>query len=157
MVAVAALVIILVLALLAGVHWYVWRRLVRDTTAPGGAARRIGTVAIWVLPALSFGALLSARTGAPFWVEQVLAWPGYLWLALLLYIVLALVVGEAVRPLLSRALTRRAAARSAGEAARGAAPGASTPSGTSPDGASPAAGDAAAGAAPAGATGSAGT
>ncbi|MFE7382701.1 metallophosphoesterase [Streptomyces zhihengii] len=155
MVAVAALVIILVLALLAGVHWYVWRRLVRDTTAPGGAARRIGTVAIWVLPALSFGALLSARTGAPFWVEQVLAWPGYLWLALLLYIVLALVVGEAVRPLLTRALTRRAAARSAGEAAQGAAPGASTPSGTSPDGASPAAGTSAGDdAAPAGATGS---
>ncbi|MGW3406621.1 metallophosphoesterase, partial [Streptomyces zhihengii] len=128
MVAVAALVIILVLALLAGVHWYVWRRLVRDTTAPGGAARRIGTVAIWVLPALSFGALLSARTGAPFWVEQVLAWPGYLWLALLLYIVLALVVGEAVRPLLTRALTRRAAA--AGTFAQAAA----APSGAAPAG-----------------------
>lgn len=128
MVAVAALVIILVLALLAGVHWYVWRRLVRDTTAPGGAARRIGTVAIWVLPALSFGALLSARTGAPFWVEQVLAWPGYLWLALLLYIVLALVVGEAVRPLLTRALTRRAAA--AGTSAQAAA----APSGAAPAG-----------------------
>lgn len=138
MVAVAALMIILVLAVLAGVHWYVWRRLVRDTTAPGGRARRIGTVAVWVLPALSLGALLSARTGAPFWVEQVLAWPGYLWLALLLYVVLALVVGEAVRPLLTRALARRA-----GEAGAGApsAPADGTPSPAGArDGAAPAPG-----------------
>ncbi|TXS56551.1 metallophosphoesterase [Streptomyces sp. t39] len=160
MVAVAALVIILVLALLAGVHWYVWRRLVRDTTVPGGRARRIGTVALWALPALSFGALLSARVGAPFWVEQVLAWPGYLWLALLLYVVLALVVGEAVRPLLTRALARRASARGAGNgpAASGAAPaagaaqGSEAPAGTTtraPGAAAPA------GAALAGATGSA--
>ncbi|MER6994506.1 metallophosphoesterase [Streptomyces sp. NPDC000410] len=101
-------VIIVVVALLAGVHWYVWRRLVRDTTAPGGLARRVGTVAAVVLPLLSVGALSSGRVGAPFWLQQVLAWPGYLWLATLLYLTLALVVGEAVRPLLRRVLARRA-------------------------------------------------
>jgi predicted MPP superfamily phosphohydrolase len=105
--AVVVLVIILVVSLLAGVHWYVWRRLVRDTTAPGGLARRLGTAAIWVLPVLSFAALTSGRVGAPFWLERVLAWPGYLWLAVLLYLVLALLAGEAVRPVLRRVLDRR--------------------------------------------------
>ncbi|MFG2770611.1 metallophosphoesterase [Streptomyces sp. NPDC048350] len=105
------LVFVVILGLLATVHWYVWRRLVRDVTARGSVARRLGTVAAFVLPALSIAALVSARAGAPFWLQQVVAWPGYLWLALLLYVTLALVVGEAVRPLLRRALERRAAAR----------------------------------------------
>ncbi|WP_443077201.1 metallophosphoesterase [Streptomyces sp. SP18CS02] len=100
-------------ALLAGVHWYVWLRLVRDVTVPGGTARRAGTVAAVVLPLLSVGALTSGRAGAPFGVQQVLAWPGFLWLALLLYVVLALVAGEAVRPLLRRRLERRAGAQAA--------------------------------------------
>ncbi|MGW2562931.1 metallophosphoesterase [Streptomyces sp. NPDC001514] len=106
------LVIAVVLAVLVGVHWYVWRRLVRDTTVPGSAARRAGTVAVVLLPLLSVGALVSGRAGAPFWLEQVLAWPGYLWLATLLYLTLALVVAEGVRPLLRRALARRDDARS---------------------------------------------
>ncbi|MEU7034004.1 metallophosphoesterase [Streptomyces sp. NPDC046237] len=105
------LVVVVILGLLATVHRYVWRRLVRDVTARGSVARRLGTVAAFVLPALSIAALVSARAGAPFWLQQVVAWPGYLWLALLLYVTLALVVGEAVRPLLRRALERRAAAR----------------------------------------------
>ncbi|MEU7111419.1 metallophosphoesterase [Streptomyces sp. NPDC046182] len=105
------LVFVVILGLLATVHRYVWRRLVRDVTARGSVARRLGTVAAFVLPALSIAALVSARAGAPFWFQQVVAWPGYLWLALLLYVTLALVVGEAVRPLLRRALERRAAAQ----------------------------------------------
>ncbi|ATW50127.1 metallophosphoesterase [Streptomyces peucetius] len=109
MAAVVVFVIILVVALLAGAHWYVWRRLVRDTTARGGTARRLGTAAAWVLPLLSFAALMSGRAGAPFWLERILAWPGYLWLAVLLYLVLALLLGEVARPLLRRALDRRAA------------------------------------------------
>nr|WP_179955317.1 metallophosphoesterase [Streptomyces lunaelactis] len=112
---VVLLVVVVLVALLAGVHWYVWRRLVRDTTAPGGAARRAGTTAVWVLPLLSVGALVSGRAGAPFPLERVLAWPGYLWLAVLLYLVLALVVGEAVRPLLRRVLERRAEPGTTGE------------------------------------------
>ncbi|NUK70584.1 metallophosphoesterase [Streptomyces lunaelactis] len=112
---VVLLVVVVIVALLAGVHWYVWRRLVRDTTAPGGAARPAGTTAVWVLPLLSVGALVSGRAGAPFRLERVLAWPGYLWLAVLLYLVLALLVGEAVRPLLRRVLERRAEPGATGE------------------------------------------
>ncbi|MFF9147139.1 metallophosphoesterase [Streptomyces sp. NPDC014861] len=105
--------LVLVLALLGAVHWYVWRRLVRDVTVPGGRARRVGTVLLVVLPLLSVAALVSGRAGVPFVVQQVVAWPGFLWLALLLYVVLALVVGEAVRPVLNRALARRATATAA--------------------------------------------
>ncbi|MER7661342.1 metallophosphoesterase [Streptomyces sp. NPDC096193] len=97
MVVVFVLVAIAVIALLAGVHRYVWSRLVRDTTAERGRARRIGTVVMWVLPLLTLGALMSGRAGAPMWLERVLAWPGYLWLAVLLYLVMALLVGEVVR------------------------------------------------------------
>ncbi|MCX4864988.1 metallophosphoesterase [Streptomyces sp. NBC_00257] len=100
--------VIVVLALLAGVHRYLWCRLVGDTTAEGSAMRRAGTVAAYVLPLLSVGALVSGRAGAPFWLQRVLAWPGYLWLAAVLYLTLALLVGEAVRPVLRRVLARRA-------------------------------------------------
>ncbi|WP_406296958.1 metallophosphoesterase [Streptomyces sp. NBC_00624] len=103
------LVAVAVLALLVGVHRYVWRRLVGDTTAPGSMLRRAGTVAAWLLPLLSIGALVSGRAGAPFRLQQTLAWPGFLWLAALLYLTLALLVGEAVRPVLRRVLARRAA------------------------------------------------
>ncbi|MET8967654.1 metallophosphoesterase [Streptomyces hydrogenans] len=102
--------LVVALALLGAVHWYVWRRLVRDVTAAGGPARRVGTAVVVALPLLSVAALASGRAGAPFLFQQVVAWPGFLWLAVLLYLVLALAVGEAVRPLLTRWLARRAAA-----------------------------------------------
>lgn len=105
---------IVVLALLVAVHRYVWRRFVGDTTAAGSLPRRAGTVAAYVLPLLSVGALVSGRSGVPFWLQRVLAWPGYLWLAALLYLTLALLVGEAVRPLLRRLLARRDATAEAG-------------------------------------------
>ncbi|MER6773255.1 metallophosphoesterase [Streptomyces bacillaris] len=105
-----ALVALVVLALLATVHRYVWRRLVGDTTAPGSTLRKVGTVAAFVLPLLSVGAMTSGRIGAPFWLQQVLAWPGFLWLAALMYLTLALLVGEFVRPVLRRVLARRDAA-----------------------------------------------
>ncbi|GAA2364839.1 metallophosphoesterase [Streptomyces cuspidosporus] len=111
MVVLYALVALAVVGLLAGVHWYLWRRLVRDTTARGGRARRAGAVAAVVLPLISVGALVSGRAGAPFAVQRALAWPGYLWLALVLYLTLALLAGEAIRPLLRRWLERRDAAR----------------------------------------------
>ncbi|MFE2498338.1 metallophosphoesterase [Streptomyces scopuliridis] len=107
MVVVIVLGALAAVSLVAAAHWYLWRRLVRDTTSPGGLARRLGTVAAVVLPLLSVGAVVSGRSGMPFWAQQALAWPGYLWLAALLYLLLALLVGEVVRPLLRRLLERR--------------------------------------------------
>ncbi|MEV6318399.1 metallophosphoesterase [Streptomyces sp. NPDC051776] len=107
MVVVFLLVLLVILGLLGVVHWYLWRRLVRDTTVPGGRARRAGAVAAVVLPLTTLSALIGGRAGVPFALERVLAWPGYLWLALVLYLTLALLVGETVRPLLNRLLAAR--------------------------------------------------
>ncbi|MEU6607819.1 metallophosphoesterase [Streptomyces shenzhenensis] len=112
MVIVLVLVALAVLAVVAGLHWYVWRRLVRDTTAAPGRARRAGTAVFVAGPVLMVAALVAERSGAPFWLQRTLAWPGFLWMALALYLLLAVVAGEAVRPLLRR-LTRRRAARPA--------------------------------------------
>jgi len=91
-------------------QWYLWRRLVRDVSAPGGLYRRVGTGLAVVLPLLSLGALVGGRA-LPLAAERWLAWPGYLWLAVMLYLTLAVLVGEAVRPLLMR--VRRPAATAA--------------------------------------------
>ncbi|WP_369261448.1 metallophosphoesterase [Streptomyces sp. R35] len=108
MVIVFVLVGVAALAVLGGLHWYAWRRLVRDTTAGPGVVRRVGTVVFVAGPLLMFGAVASERGGAPFWVQRVLAWPGFLWMALAIYLVLALVVGELVRPVVRRVAGRRA-------------------------------------------------
>ncbi|WP_433546064.1 metallophosphoesterase [Streptomyces sp. CA-294286] len=120
MTVVAVLILLCVLALLAAVHRYVWLRLVRDTTTDsvrGRRIRRAGTVAISVLPLLSLGAFVSARAGVPFRLQQLVAWPGYLWLALLLYLTLALLVGELVRAVLLRRQSPPKAAAPAAPAA----------------------------------------
>ncbi|MFI8217693.1 metallophosphoesterase [Streptomyces sp. NPDC085932] len=116
------LVALLVLAVIVTANWYVWRRLFRDTTRGPGPARRAGAVLIaggWVL---AITALVAERSGAPFWLQQVLAWPGFLWLALSMYLLLAVLAGEVVRPFLRRFLERR---DRAGE--RAAEAGAATP------------------------------
>ncbi|MDD9378378.1 metallophosphoesterase [Streptomyces sp. ZAF1911] len=92
-----AAVALLVLALLVLVHRWLWIRLVRDTTAPGGAVRRAGTALAFALPLLSVAALVAGRAGAPFWLERTVAWPGYMWLAVLLYLSLAMLLAEPVR------------------------------------------------------------
>ncbi|WP_432070782.1 metallophosphoesterase [Streptomyces sp. AA1529] len=102
MAAVFVLIGLVVLGLLAGTHLYLWRRFVRDVSAPGSLWRRLGTVLAVLLPVTTLGALVSGRAGAPFLVEQILAWPGFLWLACLLYLTLALLAGELVRFVLRR-------------------------------------------------------
>ncbi|MGW2009263.1 metallophosphoesterase [Streptomyces nigrescens] len=99
-----ALIVVPVLGLFFGVHRYLWCRLVRDTTTPGSRPRRTGTVAAFVLPLTTLAAFLSGRAGAPFPLQQALAWPGYLWLALVLYLTLALLAGEVVRAVCLRAV-----------------------------------------------------
>ncbi|MCX5123004.1 metallophosphoesterase [Streptomyces sp. NBC_00347] len=101
-----AAVALLVLALLVLVHRWLWIRLVRDTTAPGGAIRRAGTVLAFALPLLSVAALVAGRAGAPFWLERTVAWPGYMWLAVLMYLSLAMLVAEPVRTVWLRRRSR---------------------------------------------------
>ncbi|MET7508708.1 metallophosphoesterase [Streptomyces albidoflavus] len=91
-----------VLASLVALHWYVWRRMVRDTTRPGSPVRHIATALLVLGPVLFIGAFATGRSGLPFLVKQIVAWPGYLWAAVFLYLLLALLAGELVRPLLLR-------------------------------------------------------
>ncbi|MFG2678534.1 metallophosphoesterase [Streptomyces sp. NPDC048392] len=111
MVVVFVLVALLVVGVLVASSRYLWRRLFRDTTRGPGPVRRTGAAVIaggWLL---AVGALVAERAGAPFWLQRVLAWPGFLWLALTVYLLLAVLAGEIVRPLLRRYLERGAAAR----------------------------------------------
>ncbi|NJP50577.1 metallophosphoesterase [Streptomyces sp. SBST2-5] len=130
MAVVFVLIVLLVLAVLVTGNWYVWRRLFRDTTSGPGAVRRAGAVAIAGGWALTVGALVAERAGAPFRLQQTLAWPGFLWLALSLYLLLAVLAGELVRPVLRRVLERRARRRAAVPAP--APEPASIPAGTAP-------------------------
>ncbi|WP_329197679.1 MULTISPECIES: metallophosphoesterase [unclassified Streptomyces] len=104
---VLAVVALAVLLLLALVHRWLWARLVRDTTRPGGPARRAGTVLAFALPVLAVTALVAGHAGAPFWLQRAVAWPGFMWLAVLLYLTMAMLVAEPVR----RLWLRRTAAR----------------------------------------------
>jgi predicted MPP superfamily phosphohydrolase len=109
LVIVFVLVGLLALATVAGLYGYVWRRLVRDTTSGPGLARRAGTVVFVAGPVLMIAAVAAERAGAPFRLQQALAWPGFLWMALSIYLLLGVMAGEVVRPLLRRVMERRAA------------------------------------------------
>lgn len=96
------LVGVVMLGIVAGMHWYVWRRLVRDSTATGSLGRRLGTGVI-VFGGLSLGAMLATRIGdVPFALVRVVSTVGFLWAAVLIYLLLGVLVGEVVRPLLAR-------------------------------------------------------
>ncbi|WP_342213746.1 metallophosphoesterase [Nocardia wallacei] len=99
-------VVCLVALAICGLHWYLWRRLVRDTTARGSAARYLGTAVLVAGPVLLIGAFVAERAGLAFLLIQLIAWPGYMWGALLVYLVLWLLAAEPVRPLLRWWLSR---------------------------------------------------
>ena len=91
------------------VHFYLWKRLVKDPLRPG-RARRIGTILIVVLGILVPATLMGSRSGFMTWQ----AWPGYLWLALMFYLLVTLAVLEIPR-LVVRLLWRRRERRSTRE------------------------------------------
>ncbi|MHA4945787.1 metallophosphoesterase [Micromonospora sp. SD19] len=97
----AVLGFVAVLALVTGlIHLYLWKRLVRDTTTPG-RWRRVGAITAVVLAVLVPVTLAGTQAGL-YW----LAWPGYLWLALMFYLLVVLVVLE-VPMLVARLVLRR--------------------------------------------------
>ena len=101
------LLALVLLAAFVALHRYAWRRLVRDTTAPRSRLRRAGTVVFIAGPLLGPAAIRDDMPGIPFAWEGIIDWPGFLGPALFLHLVLALAVGEAVRPLPARWLARR--------------------------------------------------
>ncbi|GAA3195972.1 metallophosphoesterase [Dactylosporangium siamense] len=113
----------LVVVGVAVVHWYLWLRLVRDT-AVRPRVRRAGA---WVVGALGVLFAVTAvgnralpRRYEPA-LERVVGWPGYVWLALAGYLVLALAVLELPGWLARRALASRAPATSEATAGKAAA------------------------------------
>ena len=73
----------LALLVVGPIHWYLWRRLVKDTTRPG-RGRKLATFGFLLLPLMLLSALILPRVvGAK--VSFALSLGGYLWLALLFY------------------------------------------------------------------------
>ncbi|MGA6206652.1 metallophosphoesterase [Nocardia testacea] len=99
--------------LIAGLHWYLWRRLVRDTTRDGSRWRIPGGIVLGAGAIAMCGAfgVMFAEVDRADW--RWLTWPGFLWAALFLYLLLGVLAGEVVRPLLLRGLVKRDAGTAA--------------------------------------------
>lgn len=81
-----------ILVVIGFVHFYLWKRLAGDTLRPGWA-RRVSAVIAVVLGLLVPATLIGVRAGYVEW----LAWPGYLWIALMFYLLISLIVLEIPR------------------------------------------------------------
>ena len=82
----------LIVVVIGLIHFYLWKRLVKDPLPPG-RARRIGAIVAVLLAVLAPATLIGVRSGAVPW----LAWPGYLWIALMFYLLVTLAVLEIPR------------------------------------------------------------
>lgn len=89
-------------------HFYLWLRLVRDTTRRGGPGRRWGTAGLPAAFVVMVSAIVITRDASP-GIAALLAWPGYLWLGLMFYLTLWLGLLEIPRVLVSRRAARQAA------------------------------------------------
>jgi uncharacterized protein len=86
----------LLLSLLVGLlHFYLWKRLVKDTTRRG-TTRRVLTWVFVLLTVLVVATLVLPRIIGPV-ASAWFAWPGYIWFGLLIYLFLILVVLEVPR------------------------------------------------------------
>lgn len=94
--------LIIVIAVVAAIHSYLWHRLVALTTRRG-RVRRAGTIIVVFLALLPFVALFSTRAaGLPRGLRDALSWVGYLWLGTMFYLLLALLIAEPIRLALRR-------------------------------------------------------
>jgi predicted MPP superfamily phosphohydrolase len=81
-----------IFAVIALIHLYLWKRLARDTFRRG-RARRGGAIAAGGLAVLLPATLIGTRTGHAEW----LAWPGYVWMAVMFYLLVTLIPLEVPR------------------------------------------------------------
>jgi predicted MPP superfamily phosphohydrolase len=82
----------LIIVIIGLVHLYLWKRLVRDPMRPG-KWRRLGGVVALLLAVLVPATLIGTRSGNVEW----LAWPGYVWLGLMFYLLTILIIVEVPR------------------------------------------------------------
>ncbi|MEU8080632.1 metallophosphoesterase [Catellatospora citrea] len=93
--------------LIGPTHWYLWKRLVKDTTT-GARARRIGAVALVVLAGFLLAAFVVPQVfGAK--ASWIVPMVGFGWLVLVLYLLLVLLVLEVPRAVANRTGARRPA------------------------------------------------
>ncbi|GAA3449298.1 metallophosphoesterase [Dactylosporangium matsuzakiense] len=103
-----AILLAVVLLVVGGIHFYLWKRLVKDTTS-ARRARAVGSVAAVVL-ALVIPATLALSRALPHSQQALVAWPGYLWLALMFYLLVTLALLEIPRLAIRLWQRRRAVA-----------------------------------------------
>ncbi|GAA0563196.1 metallophosphoesterase [Paractinoplanes ferrugineus] len=84
--------VVLVFLVVVLIHFYLWKRLLKDPVR-SPRARRVGAFVAVGLAALVPATLIGTRTGYAPW----LAWPGYLWLALMFYLLVVLIPLEIPR------------------------------------------------------------
>lgn len=97
----------MIVAAVVVVHAYLWRRLVRASTTPGSRSRRVLTWALVVLAVLMVVTFGGSRLGLGMDVERVVAWPGYLWLAVMFYLFVFGLVMEVPRAVATFVVSRR--------------------------------------------------
>lgn len=91
------------------IHFYLWRRLVREVV-PGRNRRRVAAWVVTGLAGLVPATLVAAAL--PLRYERWLAWPGYLWLGIMFYLLVTLLALE-VPVLAARLILRRRVAPAA--------------------------------------------
>jgi uncharacterized protein len=97
-----------VFGVLFGIHFYLWKRLIKDTTVTR-RSRLIGTLALVAMVLLVVGGLVFGRLARPD-AARWIAWPAYLWLATMFYLLVVLAVLEIPRLVLRLTWVRRRSA-----------------------------------------------
>jgi predicted MPP superfamily phosphohydrolase len=87
--------IVVLTAILALIHLYLWKRLVKDTTPPGRTRRILAAVLVGLFALLLATLILPRVIGVR--ESGWFAWPGYLWFALAAYLMLTLLAFEPIR------------------------------------------------------------
>ncbi|WP_433212336.1 metallophosphoesterase [Dactylosporangium sp. CS-047395] len=90
-----AVLLVVVLLVVGAIHWYLWKRLVKDTTH-SRRARVTGSI-VAVLLALVIPVTLALSRALPLAKQPLVAWPGFLWLALMFYLLVTLLILEIPR------------------------------------------------------------
>jgi predicted MPP superfamily phosphohydrolase len=88
-------------SIIAGIHWYLWARYVRDTLLPS-PWKRLATAALALLAIAMPLALVLARGPA----GRYAAWPAFIWMGLMFLLLVSMAAVDVVR--LIDALARRA-------------------------------------------------
>ncbi|HEY2746350.1 MAG TPA: metallophosphoesterase, partial [Polyangia bacterium] len=87
--------LVIALSLIAGLHYYFWARLVRDTALPE-PWRQVATGALWVL-GLSMPFTMIVLRGSHSPLRRIVAWPAFIWMGMLIILGLVLAGSDVVR------------------------------------------------------------